>query len=387
MGDDGKVKRKKRRTLSVVLSLVFLVVMTLVVLSLLPGDRLGLSRLSGMFSPQATEFTVSELAFDVGRNRQFSSAEGAVAAAGSLGIQVLGSDGRETLRDSFRMTQPAIAEAGGNFLAYDIGGTALRVFSALQVYSSIETESEIVSASINKNGWFCIVTQQSGGYRCTVTVYNGIGVAVYKVYLRSGFVLSAHLSPDNKNLAILNLTSTGSRITFYKGIDTDVVEPDYLYDLPDGLIIDIRFISSEDILAVSMNDLQLIDITGSGTVINSFSDKRLGGYTISDKFIALHLYNYGIGYSGSLISLSYNGTVLGEMELNYEIFSMASFSNTLTILRSDGIAFFNVNLEEYPVSGDNVSAAATSSVLALGEGLALATSDHSAVLVHRLQDN
>jgi len=387
MSDDEKVKKKKLRLLSVILSLVFLAVLALIVLSLLPGDRLGLSRLSGMFSPQATEFTVSELAFDVGRNRQFSFSEGTVAAAGSLGIQVLGSDGRETLRDSFRMTQPAITEAGGNFLAYDIGGFALRVFSALQLYSSIETESEIVSASINKNGWFCVVTQQSGGYRCTVTVYNGIGVAVYKVYLRSGFVLSAHLSPDNKNLAILNLTSTGSRITFYKGIDTDVVEPDYFYDLPDGLIIDIRFISSEDILAVSMNDLQLIDITGSGTVINSFSDKRLGGYTISDKFIALHLYDYGIGYSGRLVSLGYNGTILGEMDLNYEIFSMASFGDSLTILRSDGIAFFDVNLEEFPVSGDNVSAAATSSVLALGEGSALATSDHSAVLVRRLQDD
>jgi len=387
MSDDEKVKKKKHRLLSVILSLVFLAVVALIVLFLLPGDRLGISRITGMFSPQATEFTVSELAFDVGRNRQFSFAEGAVAAAGSLGIQVLNPEGRETLRDSFRMTQPVIAEAGGNFLAYDIGGLALRVFNALQIYSSLETESEIVSASINKNGWFCVVTQQSGGYRCAVTVYNGIGVAVYKVYLRSGFVLSAYLSPDNKNLAILNLTSTGSRVTFYKGIDTDVVEPDYFYDFPNGLIIDISFISNEDILAISMHDLQLIDINGSSTVINSFSDKRLGGYTISDKFIALHLYDYGIGYSGRLVSLSYNGTILGEMDLNYEIFSMASFDNYLTILRSDGIAFFDVNLNEFPVSGENVSAAATSSVLALGEGLALATSDHSAVLVRRLQDS
>ena len=386
MSGDDKPKKKMRRLLSVIISGVVLVVTVAIVLSVIPGTRQGISRVFGIFSANATVDIADEFIFDVGRDREFAHADGSIAAVGSLGVQVLNASGRETLRDSFRMSRPAIVEAGGNFLAFDVGGTAVRVFNDSHVLTSIESDGEIVSASINQNGWFCVIKQEHEGFRGAVTVYNGIGMAVYRVSLQSGYIISAMLSPDNRNLAILNLTPSGSRITFYNGIDANKDEPDHIFDLPGGLIIDINYISNMDVLAISTNSLYLVGGSGGSNIITSYSDKRLGGYTINDNFIALHLYDYGIGYSGRLMTLLFDGTILGEIELDHEIISMTSYRDSLTILRNDGFAFFNDHLDEFPVSGDTISAAAASHVLALGEGLALAASDHSAVLIRREEE-
>jgi len=379
MSGEGRPKSKKRRLLILGILPVALIVLALIAVGVIPGR----SWFTGLFSPRAPEFTVGEFSFDVGRDRAFAHANGSTAAVGSLGVQVFDSDGRETLRDSFRTSKPVIIEAGGRFLAFDIDGSDVRVFNASQVLSSIETESAVVSASINQNGWFCVVTRESGSAKGSVTVYSGTGTGAYEVNMVSGYVVSAQLSPDSKNLAILNLIKTGSRITFYHGIDTTKDDADYQFDLPDALIIDIKYISNTNLLAISTDSLFIVDQYGNSKTLFTFSDKRLGGYTLNDEFIALHLYDYGVGYSGRLVTLRYDGTILGETELDREIISMSSRGNLLTILRNDGLTFLNETLEELTISGDNISAAAANRVLALSEDAALVTSDHSAIIIMR----
>jgi len=378
MSGDGTPMRKKRRVMRPVLVLVAFAILAFIVVFLIFG--FGSSRIAGCFSQSVPEITVSEFNFEVGRDRMFAHMEGSVAAAGTLGVQVLDAGGRETLRDSFRMTQPAIAGTGDRCIAFDIGGSAVRVFSATQVIAAIEKEGNVVSAAINQNGWFCVVTQDGGGLRGSVSVYNNSGAMVYRVNLGSGFILSAQLSPDNNSLAVLNLTDYSSRITFYHGIDTDK-DPDAIFDLYDGLIIDIRYLPNGDILAFSTDSLLTVDRSGRGETLYTFPDKRLGGYAQNDDFIALHLYDHGIGHRGRIVSLLSDGTILGEMSFDREIVSMSSDGKTLVILKSDSLAFFSEELEELPISDDNISAAGSSRVLAVSEDAALATSDNSAVVI------
>jgi hypothetical protein len=387
MSGDDNLKKKKSRFIRLAFLLVVFSIFALVLITLIPAFGSNTSRLSGFFSPRVRDITVSEFNFDVGRDRLFTHMGDTVAAAGTLGVQVLDADGRETLRDSFRMTQPAIASSGGRCIAFDIGGSAVRVFSASQVYASLETEGAVVSASINRNGWACVVTQEGGVLRGVVTVYNSTGNMVYRVTMGSGFVLSAKLSPDNKNLAILNLTDDGSRITFYHGIDTQEDDADARFELSDELIIDIRYLSNRDVLAISTDSLLIVDNSGSGRQLYEFPDRHLGGYIIDGDFIALHLYDHGIGHQGRLVTLLMDGTILGEMELDREIISMSSVRDSLIVLKNDGLYSFNKELIEFPLSVENLSAAGASRVLAVSEDVALATSDNSAVVIRREEEH
>jgi len=386
MSSEDIQKRKKRGLFKFILLLVVFAIIAFVVISLLVWFITGSSLLTDLFSSRPSEITVDEFNFNVGRARMFTEIDRSIAAVGTLGLKVLDAEGRETLRDSFRMTQPAIVSSGGRGLAFDIGGSSVRKFDSTQIVSAIETEGAVVSASINQNGWFCIVTQESGASRGIVTVYNSSGAGVFRVSKGTGFVLKAELSHDNRSLAILNYTDTGSRVSFYHGIDTDKDEPDHLFDYTSSLIIDIAYLINGDVLVVATDALFLIERSGSGKMLYTYDDKRLGGYSHDRGFIVLHLYDYGIGYQGRLVTILTDGTVLGEKATGREIVSISATDNSFVILQNDGVLFFNEELEELPASNENISAAGANRVLAFNENVALATSDNSAVVVRANAD-
>ena len=378
-------KKKKRRLLRLIVLLACLALFVVTAVFLIRDFTSGDSRILGFLSPRVTDITTDEFNFSVGRDRVFAYIEDSVVSAGTLGVQVLDTGGRETLRDSFRLARPAIVSSKDRCVAFDIGGSAVRVISSSQILSSIEVTGAVVSASINQNGWFCIVTQEGGGLKGSVTVYNRSGEVVFRVNLGSGYILTAELSPDNKNLAILNLTDFGSRISFYNNIAVEKDEVDHQFDLRDELLIDIKYVSNKDVLAISTDSLYVANINEGSEVLYGFSDKRLGGYTFDGDFIAILIYDHGIGYQGRIVTLLESGTLLGDMTSEREILSMSSVNNILVILRNDGIAFYNEVLDEFPVSGGNASAAGASRALAISQDVALATTDNSAIVI-RLEE-
>jgi len=385
MSGEDIPKKRNRRIIGLIILLTVITIIIFVIVSLISNDSDGVLRLTGLFSRRSSEITVDEFSFDIGRERMFAHIDGSIAAVGTLGVMVIDGEGRETLRDSFRMSQPAIKNHGSNFIAFDIGGSAVRVYNGPQLISLVETDGSVVSASINKNGWFCVVTQEGGGSRGLVTVYKNSGSVEYRVRKFTGFVLSAQLSHDNNKLAILNLTDNGSRISLYHDIGTEE-EPFELFDRYGGLIIDIMYLPNGDVLAISTNSLFLVDTHGEGNMLYTFADKRLGGYAQHDDFIALHLYDYGVGHRGRLVTFRTDGTLLGEISFDREIISMSAAHQSLVVLRSDGVLFYSEELEEFPVSADHISVAGTSRILAVSEFLAVATSDHSAIVIRRVEE-
>jgi len=378
--DDPKIKNIE--LLRLIILIVSLVLITGIIIIIVSNNCSGSSSRPGIFPGREPVVTTDEFNFDVGRSRTFANMNGSVAAAGSLGIQVLDPTGSETLRDSFRMTQPALISYATGCISFDIGGHAVRVFDTSKILSSFETEGIIVSASINNNGWFCVVTQRGGGIRGTVTVYNDTGARVFELDMRTGYALSAVLSHDNKNLAVLNLTETGSRITFYHDIDSEE-DPYYFFDLPGGLIIDISYFPNNDVLVVSTDLLFVVTGHGESRALYPYHDKRLGAYTHTDDFIALHIYDYGLGYHGRIVTLSSDGTVLGESATDREVLSMSTVGRSLVVLKNDGVIFYNDELNEFHAYAGYLSAAGSSHVLAILEDTALATSDSSAIVFRR----
>lgn len=377
-GGDIPMKRP-RRIFFVIFALVLLVIIIVVAVVTTPGTNSRLPGLTNIFSPRSAAIAADEFSFSIGRDRSFVCLDGAVAGAGSLGVQVFDAEGRETLRESFHMTEPAIVQAGGNAIAFDINGNSVRVFTGTEVIAGFEAGGTIVSASINQTGWFTVVTQEGGGSRGTVRVYNSSGNEVYTVTLGSGFVLSAELSHDNSNLAVLNLTPYGSRVTIYQGLNPG--DPDYVFDLIDGLIIDIFYLRDGNILALSTDSVILIDNSGTGIPVFTFYGNRLGGYTFNDDFITLHIYDYGLGYTGRIITLQADGTILGEMNTNRGIISMSSDSDLLMVLQNDGLSIFTKTLESLAAPEDVTYIVGASNILALGNNTALATNDHSALVI------
>ena len=378
MSGDEKPKNKRRRVIRIAGSAITLAIMIYIAIALISGRGLSLSRLTGVFSKSEPLEYADEYHFDVGRDRIFTKLGRSLAAVGTLGIQVLDAGGEETLRDPFRMTNPAICEIGGRAIVFDIGGTTIRVISETDAIVPLEANGAIIAASINKNGWFCVCAQESGGFKGTVDVYNDKGSPVYKVRLESGYVLSAAVSPDNKSLAILNLADDGSRITVY---NLSSETPERVFDMPGGLIIDIRYLAGDDLLVVSTDSLLLLDKNGVAVELYSYYGSLLSSYSIDGGFIALHLLEYGVGFSGWLVTLGVDGKILGELSTDREIISISADNGILAVLRSDGLALLDSGLGELlPLNTPGLAVGAAKALVLDSESV-LAAGDHSALVI------
>jgi len=378
MTAEKKPKKKWRRIVGLIFSIVSIVVLTYVSIALIMGRPITFSWFTRIFVPPAPIELADTLQFDSGRQRVFADLGDAVASAGTLGIQVLEHDGSEALRDQFRMYRPAINSAGSRAISFDIGGNAVRVFDSRQVFSEIETEDVIISASINRNGWFSINTQDDSGGGGTVIAYNNDGIALFEVSLGSGYAFSSLISPDNRNLAVLNLSGVGSRITLYQGMNRS--DYDHEFILPGELIVHMHFLSNGDLLAVTQHSIIAIGRNGVSREFFEFSDRRLGRFIMDDNVVILHLLDYGVGHSGSLLRLDERGNVRSEISIQREILSMSHRDGFLAVLYNDGVAFYNNSFNEISVSDDH-SLAGISRIIALENGLALGTGEHATVAV------
>jgi len=267
---------------------------------------------------------------------------------------------------------------GGRAIVFDIGGTSVRVFNDTQITASLETGAAIVAASVNRNGWFSVCTQEGGAYRSIAAVYDNRGRVVYRVSLASGYILSAALASDNRSLAVLNLTDDGSRITFY---DLNRESAGNEFYFPERLILDMRYLPGGEVLAVSSDSLILVDKDGSGSELYDFSGRRLSGYTLDGGFITLHLLDYGIGYHGTLVTLDIKDGLLSELSTDREIVSLSTGGDFLAVLRFDGLTFYDAKLNEIPPVQDSLPTTGATRVIAFGKDAALAAGDHSAVVI------
>ena len=368
-------KSLHRRLFRIIGSLLSLSLLTFVAIILISGRQMSLTgNLKDRSNRSSTE-VLDEYAFSVGRERVFADLNGSLLAAGTLGIQVLDVGGSELFSDSFRMSSPAISAQDGYAIAYDLGASSIRILNKNGIIAAIESEGSVISASINRNGWASVCSQESGLSKGLVTVYNSSGNVVYRVDLVTGYVLSAELSPDNGSLAILNLTGEGSRITFYNLNNTIV---DRVIDMQGTLVLDIRYLSGGEVFAVSTSALSVVGRNDESVSVYEFAGRQLGGYALNDDFVALYLLEHNVGHDGLLVTIGSDGYVLGEVEMSREIASMSASSDYLAVLRSDGIVFFNTSLDEIPVMANASSMVGATGVIALGNGMALLAGDHFA---------
>ena len=377
MTGEEKPKKKKRRLIGIAGSILSLAILTYIAIALITGRQSDLFGLFGLFSGGEPALPASEYRFDVGRRRVFADLNGSIAAAGTLGIQVFDAGGGETLRDPFRMSSPAVSAMEERAISFDVGGTAVRVFDKTNIIASVEINGAIVSASINRNGWFAVCAQEGAALKGVVNVYNSAGKDVYRVNMASGYVLSAELSPDNKSLAILNLTGDGSRITYY---DLNSENVRRVFDLPGRLIVDIRYLTGDDVLAVATDSLLIVNKNTISRELYAFDGRRLGSFDVDNGLVALYLLDYGVGRRGRLVSIGGDGKLLGELETDKELVSMSLRDGRIAVLRGDGPSLYNIALKELPALEGSAPATGATRVLALDGGRALAAGDHSAVV-------
>lgn len=133
----------------------------------------------------------------------FALYRGGLVIAGSQEVTVLGSSGRETLKDNVAYTTPSVAASDKYFVTWGLGEKSFSVYNPfVRVYRE-ETEYPVYDAAVADNGAFCVVTR-SRDYRSEVLIYNGSMKLIADCHL-NGYVTDVCMSPQGTVCGIVSM--------------------------------------------------------------------------------------------------------------------------------------------------------------------------------------
>ncbi len=157
--------------------------------------------------------------------------DGLAAFSGDT-LSFINAQGQEQLRAQLKYANPALSAAADNLLAYDRGGKSLCLTNRYAALWQMELESDVISASVNYNGAFSVVTDEQG-YRAAVTLYDNQKKSRFKWSTSEYYIMKSCVSPDARRLAALCMSEEGGRrVSAVRVFSTDREEP--LFDIPLG---------------------------------------------------------------------------------------------------------------------------------------------------------
>jgi hypothetical protein len=240
------------------------------------------------------------------------------------------------------MKNPAVASGDRNCVFYDVGGTALKLYSGGRILE-LDTNENIISVSMNDAGYFAVSCEESG-YKGSVTVFSGSGEAVYKWYSGAGYLLDAAVSPGSDALAVLTLEKSGSVLHMFELKNEAEVGTVYISG---ELAFTIAFTGSDSFCTLSENALRFYKTNGSELSATAFGDLHLTDYCVSEDICIISLSKYISGSSVTLTSYSGEGRALGSADLNYSPLTIAAGNQRLMVLGSGVATVFNRELSVF----------------------------------------
>ncbi len=326
---------KKNLILICVLALVFIAV---IFVQNHPSLILSVMKL---FNPS---YETPAITFETYDSCDFAKTDGAFVAAYPDGIAFYDSSLKEKQRDNSSGTNPVIKTDGKNTLIYY--GTEKRAVIKLNTkVLYISSDYPILNATVNKNGNFALVTEESG-FKSRIVVYNKNGDQIYVWHSADAYLTDASLSDDGKMMVASALYSGND------GISSKVLvfslsesKPIAQIDKKGEAIYSAAFCGGKKILVISDAKTGMYNTDASNIWEEDYSKKQLFTYNYSGSNIILATGNTSSATEKvSIKILSFSGRLKGEYTHQGEVLGtsigkngvLAYGKNSLTLISFGG---------------------------------------------------
>ena len=193
----------------------------------------------GFSAPSAGTGSVQ---FETSNNGETAVYKDGFANATVEKLLVTDKNGVEFQNTQLGFRTPCLLTNNKYIMAYDSGGTGLMIADSFSVLFETAMENNIITAQINENGSFVVVTE-GDGYLAKVYVYDSSFREIYRYRSLNRYILDAALSPDQKALAVSAMNIEGSEIVpeiLYFKLDKEEVEWSVTFDQNPCIDIDIK---------------------------------------------------------------------------------------------------------------------------------------------------
>lgn len=290
-----------------------------------------------------------EFVFSGDSQNSFATFDNGLLLCSNTTLQLYSSSGQQELTMPVNMEQPVIHVDGTYALIYDAGGNSLYVFHGDENVFTYETSEGygLISARINSNGYFA-VTEQSPGYKATVTVYDNQMHKRISWNESTRFLMDAIVSPDNETLAVVKAsqsqTDFQTDVVFYSCEDATQLSST---TLGSDLVLDMAW-KGDRIWLQEENGITLLN--KSGEVLGEWSDelRYLDCYALEGDGYAVELLSkYRSGGAGDLMVINNRGEESVTRSISEEVLSVSAAGRYIAVLTPGFLTVYNRDLEEY----------------------------------------
>ena len=322
--------------------------------------------------------------FEGGGDCLFALVDGDLLVCTPNSLQLYSGSGQLCVNETLSMETPAVSSGGGAALVYDVGGEDLLVYrDREQVLSLVQPEGQkLLSASLNSSGWLAVTSQESGGYKESVTVHDGSCSPLLQLSLSSRFVMDAAVSPDNRSVAVLTVGladgSFDSRVDIYRLDRTEAdTEPDHTCSVGGDAVLALRW-SGSGIWVRGETSLSVVSPGGELAGTYDYGGRYLKAFSLDgDGTAALLLGKYRAGSTAELVAVEPDGEARAALDVAEQVLSLSAAGRYVGVLTADRLDVYSQSLEPYS-SLEGTQGAQT--VLLRADGSALLIASHAAHL-------
>jgi len=171
-------------------------------------DDLSLENIQRMMSyvkaAGTTADPFTEYRFEAGLETVYAPFGAGLAVSSGDTYSFISGLGNSKYSIQLHYNDPALCTSDKYVLIYDRGGKGFCVANSYAEYLNTSLESPILTASMNREGAFALVTDEAGA-RSAVSVYSKKQELLCQWITNQYYVLSASVSPDSEYFAVLAL--------------------------------------------------------------------------------------------------------------------------------------------------------------------------------------
>ena len=176
--------------------------------------------------PVATSANYKDIYYNSNVNTAFAFYKGDLAVIGDGKLNLYNITGNNILSEKLE-SENAVCDSNGKYLlVYTPGEGSVAVFNSFSKLYTLKYDYPVISAHAGDNGSFAVITRDAS-YRSTVYIYNSTFKSVYTWRSNEKYAVSASVSPNGKNAAVLSYSQSGgtyARDLIVKNISKDKAE-------------------------------------------------------------------------------------------------------------------------------------------------------------------
>ncbi|MCD8391587.1 MAG: DUF5711 family protein [Firmicutes bacterium] len=219
--------------------------------------------------------------YDYANTASYAEYSGGVVCAATNDLRYINSNGEVEWECATSVIDPILVTAGKYIFLAQEGGTKICLYEGGSLVFDTDTENNILTADVSKNGDSVLVTDKDM-YNGCIEAYNKRGECIYMWSSGDMNVLDASISPSSRNIAAVMINTDSEVYSAVRifDIEKEGVKNETIFE--DTLLFDVKYIKDT---ANAFGDNAVVGVSSKGkTVFNiTFENAPILHYTYDEK--------------------------------------------------------------------------------------------------------